>query len=48
MGAPFIALPIWLAAAGLLASFVGFFFVSTNEEGEGKNANIGRASRMTN
>jgi len=27
MGSPFIALPLWLATAGLLTSFVGFFVV---------------------
>merc|ERR1719287_29079 len=30
-----IALPLWLAAAGIVASLVGFFLVSTKEEGKG-------------
>jgi inorganic pyrophosphatase len=32
---PFICLPFWLAAAGILTSIVGFFFVSTKQEGRG-------------
>jgi inorganic pyrophosphatase len=35
-----LALPMWLAAAGLLSSFIGFFFVSTKEEGDGWNTNL--------
>lgn len=37
-----LALPCWLAAAGLLASFVGFFFVSTSEKGDGWNTDLGK------
>lgn len=32
---PFIALPFWLSAAGIVASIAGFFAVSTKEEGKG-------------
>merc|ERR1719223_1905746 len=35
-----LALPMWLAAFGLLSSFVGFFFVSTSEKGDGWNTNL--------
>jgi len=31
----FVALPFWLAASGVVASVVGFFAVSTKEEGKG-------------
>jgi Na+/H+-translocating membrane pyrophosphatase len=31
-----VALPFWLAAAGILCSMIGFFFVSTKEEGAGE------------
>lgn len=37
-----VALPCWLMAAGLLSSFIGFFFVSTNEEGDGINTNMAK------
>jgi len=37
---PHMAFPMWLASAGLLGSFVGFFFVRTKEEGDGKNVNL--------
>eukprot|EP00931_Biecheleriopsis_adriatica_P034862 TRINITY_DN2010_c0_g1_i6.p1 TRINITY_DN2010_c0_g1~~TRINITY_DN2010_c0_g1_i6.p1 ORF type:complete len:522 (+),score=130.91 TRINITY_DN2010_c0_g1_i6:35-1567(+) len=33
-------MPFWLAASGLLASFVGFFFVSTKEQGNGWNVQL--------
>merc|ERR1712176_1396872 len=36
-----IAFPFWLMGSGMLASFVGFFFVSTKEDGGGINANLG-------
>eukprot|EP00929_Paragymnodinium_shiwhaense_P032965 TRINITY_DN1819_c0_g1_i2.p1 TRINITY_DN1819_c0_g1~~TRINITY_DN1819_c0_g1_i2.p1 ORF type:complete len:849 (-),score=233.61 TRINITY_DN1819_c0_g1_i2:92-2638(-) len=36
-----LAFPMWLGAAGLLTSFIGFFFVSTKEEGNGINVNLG-------
>merc|ERR1719230_1274726 len=36
-----IAFPFWLMGSGMLASFVGFFFVSTKEEGGGINVNLG-------
>lgn len=32
---PFVCLPFWLSAAGIAASIVGFFMVSTKEEGKG-------------
>merc|ERR1719195_2386264 len=35
-----LAMPMWLAATGLLSSFIGFFFVSTKEEGDGWNTNL--------
>jgi len=35
-----LAMPMWLAAAGLLSSFIGFFFVSTKEKGDGWNTNL--------
>merc|ERR1719223_2502741 len=35
-----LALPMWLAAFGLLSSFVGYFFVSTKEKGDGWNTNL--------
>jgi inorganic pyrophosphatase len=38
--AAFVAFPCWLSAVGLVSSFVGFFFVSTNEKGEGINCNL--------
>merc|ERR1719272_276062 len=34
-----LALPMWLAAGGLISSFIGFFFVSTKEKGDGVNCN---------
>merc|ERR1711957_591551 len=37
----YFAFPFWLAAAGLFSCFIGFFFVSTKEKGEGVNCNIG-------
>lgn len=37
-----MAFPMWLAAAGLLGSFIGYFFVRTKEEGGGKNVNLGK------
>jgi len=39
-GSEYVALPCWLSAVGLISSFVGFFFVSTNEKGEGVNCNL--------
>merc|ERR1712238_95108 len=39
-GPHYIALPFWLAAAGVLASIVGFFAVSTKEEGKGWNVKL--------
>eukprot|EP00747_Dinoflagellata_sp_TGD_P154345 gnl/TRDRNA2_/TRDRNA2_177492_c0_seq2.p1 gnl/TRDRNA2_/TRDRNA2_177492_c0~~gnl/TRDRNA2_/TRDRNA2_177492_c0_seq2.p1 ORF type:complete len:835 (+),score=185.14 gnl/TRDRNA2_/TRDRNA2_177492_c0_seq2:60-2564(+) len=36
-----LALPMWLASAGLIGSFIGFFFVSTDQKGEGWNSNLG-------
>jgi inorganic pyrophosphatase len=36
-GAEFVAFPIWLMACGLLTSFIGFFFVTTDQEGDGVN-----------
>jgi H(+)-translocating pyrophosphatase len=36
-----LAFPMWLGAAGLLSSFVGFFFVSTKEKGDGWNTSLG-------
>lgn len=36
----FLALPMWLAAAGLFTSFIGFFFVRTDQKGEGWNSNL--------
>jgi len=35
-----LAMPMWLAACGLLSSFIGFFFVSTKEKGDGWNTNL--------
>jgi len=35
-----LAMPMWLAAGGLIASFIGFFFVSTKEKGDGWNTNL--------
>jgi len=35
-----MAFPMWLASAGLLGSFIGFFFVRTKEEGGGVNVNL--------
>merc|ERR1719197_1299376 len=40
MGQAYIALPFWLAAAGVLSSIIGFFFVSTNQEGKGWNVKL--------
>mmetsp|Transcript_9402 Transcript_9402/g.15176 ORF Transcript_9402/g.15176 Transcript_9402/m.15176 type:complete len:864 (-) Transcript_9402:154-2745(-) len=37
-----VAFPFWLMGGGLLASFIGFFFVRTNEKGGGKDAKIGK------
>jgi H(+)-translocating pyrophosphatase len=37
----YFAFPFWLAAVGLFSCFIGFFFVSTKEEGEGINCNLG-------
>jgi len=34
MGMPFLAFPLWLMAAGLLTSGIGFFFVNTKEQGD--------------
>jgi len=36
-----MALPMWLMGAGLLGSFIGYFFVSTKEKGGGKHVNLG-------
>jgi H(+)-translocating pyrophosphatase len=38
----FLVYPVWLMAAGLLASFVGCMFVSTNEQGGGQNCNLSK------
>lgn len=38
--AAYVAFPCWLSAVGLLSSFVGFFFVSTSEKGDGINCNL--------
>lgn len=35
-----LAFPMWLAAGGLIASFIGFFFVSTKEKGDGWNTDL--------
>mmetsp|Transcript_103609 Transcript_103609/g.298392 ORF Transcript_103609/g.298392 Transcript_103609/m.298392 type:complete len:848 (-) Transcript_103609:80-2623(-) len=35
-----LAFPLWLGAIGLIGSFIGFFFVRTKEEGNGKNTNL--------
>merc|ERR1719335_493935 len=35
-----LTFPLWLAAAGLLSSMVGYFFVSTKEKGDGWNTNL--------
>jgi len=35
-----LALPMWLAAGGLFSSFIGFFFVSTSQEGGGLHVEI--------
>jgi len=35
-----LALPLWLGAAGLIGSFIGFFFVKTKERGDGWNTNL--------
>jgi H(+)-translocating pyrophosphatase len=35
-----LAFPFWLMAAGLLTSFIGYFFVNTNEKGDGVNTDI--------
>jgi len=35
-----IALPFWLAGAGVIASIIGTFAVSTKEKGEGWNSNL--------
>eukprot|EP00418_Pyrodinium_bahamense_P061440 CAMPEP_0179164216 /NCGR_PEP_ID=MMETSP0796-20121207/80573_1 /TAXON_ID=73915 /ORGANISM="Pyrodinium bahamense, Strain pbaha01" /LENGTH=818 /DNA_ID=CAMNT_0020866635 /DNA_START=74 /DNA_END=2530 /DNA_ORIENTATION=- len=35
-----LAFPMWLAAAGLLGSFIGYFFVNTNEKGDGMKVNL--------
>jgi len=40
-GPAFVALPCWLSAIGLISSFIGFFFVSTKEKGDGVNCNLG-------
>jgi Na+/H+-translocating membrane pyrophosphatase len=39
-GAALVAFPCWLSAAGLISSFIGFFFVSTSEKGDGVNCNL--------
>jgi len=36
-----VALPFWLAAAGIVCSMLGFFAVSTKEEGAGWDSNLG-------
>lgn len=35
-----LAFPCWLAGGGLITSFIGYFFVSTKEEGNGINVNL--------
>ena len=35
-----IALPFYLASAGIFCSMIGMFFVSTSEKGEGKKSNL--------
>jgi inorganic pyrophosphatase len=37
---PFICLPVWLSAAGVVASIIGCFFVSTKQEGAGWNVKL--------
>jgi inorganic pyrophosphatase len=37
-----LALPLWLASAGQLSSLVGFFFVTTEEKGDGWNTDLGK------
>jgi inorganic pyrophosphatase len=39
-GPALVAFPCWLSAIGLLSSFIGFFFVSTSEKGDGVNCNL--------
>jgi len=36
----YICLPFWLSAAGILTSILGYFFVSTKEEGNGWNVKL--------
>merc|ERR1719414_72326 len=36
-----LAFPFWLAGAGLLSSGIGYFFVSTKEQGDGKKPDFG-------
>merc|ERR1712203_296066 len=36
----YICLPFWLAGAGILTSILGFFFVSTKQEGKGWNVKL--------
>ena len=36
-----VALPFWLAGAGVVSAIVGCFAVSTSESGEGWNSNLG-------
>lgn len=36
-----VALPFWLAGAGIVCSIIGFFAVHTKEEGAGWNSNLG-------
>ncbi|KAK3241829.1 hypothetical protein CYMTET_48437 [Cymbomonas tetramitiformis] len=36
-----VALPFWIAGAGIICSAIGFFFVQTKEEGAGWNSNLG-------
>eukprot|EP00929_Paragymnodinium_shiwhaense_P023938 TRINITY_DN14870_c0_g2_i1.p1 TRINITY_DN14870_c0_g2~~TRINITY_DN14870_c0_g2_i1.p1 ORF type:complete len:827 (+),score=205.05 TRINITY_DN14870_c0_g2_i1:59-2539(+) len=37
---PYICLPFWLSAAGILTSIIGYFFVSTKEKGNGWNVKL--------
>ncbi len=39
-GIKYMTFPLWLEAAGMLGSLIGFFFVSTNQKGEGWNSNL--------
>eukprot|EP00397_Hematodinium_sp_SG-2012_P005289 GEMP01005307.1.p1 GENE.GEMP01005307.1~~GEMP01005307.1.p1 ORF type:complete len:794 (+),score=157.67 GEMP01005307.1:300-2681(+) len=40
-----VALPLWLATAGVMASIIGFFFVSTKAEGNGWDVKLSTLMR---